>query len=319
MSSAPQTVLIIGIAGGLAQLTARLIKQKYPYYKIVGVDTRPVKRISIDEDFEFKTIRYTRGQFENLFREYKFDIVFHLGRISHSKISSEMIQNRLDLNVMGTNHILKSCLDYNVKRVIILSTFHVYGALADNSVFLPESSPLRASLNHPEVSDVVEMDQIATNFLWQHQNECTSIVLRPCNIIGTQIKNTMSRYLTNPYIPAPMDFDPHFQFIHEFDMASVLMYCIERIPLGIYNVATDEHISLQRALNKTNTSKLKVPFSIGGGLVNLLKHFNDRLPLYLIDYLKHSCLIDNGQLKKYLGDDFWRFNIDDTLNLLGLE
>ena len=313
------SILIIGIAGGLAQLTARLIKQQYPNSKIIGVDTRPIKRISADEDFEFKTIRYSRGQFENLFRDYEFDIVYHLGRISHSQISSEAIQSRLDLNVVGTSHILQSCLHYNVQRVVVLSTFHVYGALPDNPVFLPEESPLRASLRHPEVGDVIEMDQIATNFLWQHQNQCTTIVLRPCNIIGSQINNTMSRYLTNSILPAPNDYDPQFQYIHEFDMANVLLGCIDQIPLGIYNVATDQHMSLSSALQKTKVNKFKIPFSIGGGFISLLKHFNDRLPLYLVDYLKFSCLIDNSELKKHLGEHFWRFDIEDTLGLLALD
>jgi UDP-glucose 4-epimerase len=312
-------ILIIGIAGGLAQLTARLIKKDYPQAEIIGVDTRETKRLSKGhKDFECKTIRYSRGQFENLFREHSFDIVFHLGRISHSQVSNETVQHRLDLNVVGTNHILDSCLHYGVKRVVVLSTFHVYGALPDNPVFLPESSPLRASLRHPEVSDVVEMDQIATNFMWQYQNQCTTIVLRPCNIIGRQIKNTMGNYLTSSTLPAPSDYDPHFQFIHEFDMATVLASCVEKLPLGIYNVSTNEHLALSQALEITGVDKWTVPFSVGGAFVNLLRPLRSRLPLYLLDYLKFACLIDNSHLRKHLGENFWRFSINDSLSLLDL-
>ena len=39
----PKRVLIIGIAGGLAQITARLIAQEKPDWQVIGVDSRPIK------------------------------------------------------------------------------------------------------------------------------------------------------------------------------------------------------------------------------------------------------------------------------------
>ena len=38
-------VLIIGINGGLAQITAKLIKKLNPTIKVLGVDNRPVNQI----------------------------------------------------------------------------------------------------------------------------------------------------------------------------------------------------------------------------------------------------------------------------------
>lgn len=310
-------VLIIGAAGGLAQITARLISQKYPEMEIVGVDQRDVTGLPALPKTQYIKIKYTRGNFENLFRDHEFDLVYHLGRISHTT-SQNTLAKRLDLSVMGTSKILDLCLKFKIKKVVVLSTFHVYGAYADNSVFLNEESPLRASISHPELRDVVEMDQIATNWMWKNQKDISTVVLRPCNIIGAQIQNSMSKYLTNPYSIYPLDFNPQFQFIHEFDMANILLECVQTIPTGIYNVATDEFIAIRDALNILGIRGIPFPMAIGSLIAKFLKIGSFNIPEYLIDYLKFSCLIDNSEIKKHLPKDFFRFKITDTLKLIKL-
>jgi UDP-glucose 4-epimerase len=311
-------ILIIGIVGGLAQLSARLILKEHPSWEVLGIDSRDTKQVDEIEGLTTFRMKYSRGNFENLFRDYQFDTVFHLARISHSDHSEANLVKRLDLSVMGTNQILDLSLRHNVKKVVILSTYHVYGAMADNSVFLKEDSPLKASINYPELRDVVEMDQICTSWMWRYQNEMQTIVLRPCNIIGPKIQNAMSRYLASPLTIKPIDFNPMFQFIHEFDMARVLFHTIEHVPTGIYNVATDEFISLKEAL--AIASPKAIPFVISAGhLINKILSLSKLdIPDYFIDYLKYSCLIDNSNLKKHLPEDFFRFSIKDMLKLMQL-
>ena len=310
-------ILIIGISGGLALLLTRLILKNHPNWKVYGVDSRSTKHLPKLEGFTAKQIRYSRGNFENLFRENNFDYVYHLGRISHSRAKNQNLTERLELSVMGTNRILDLSLRFKVKKICILSTFHVYGALSDNSIFLPENSPLKASIKYPELRDVVEMDQICTNWMWKYQNQVDSVVLRPCNIIGEQIANTMTRYLKSRAALRPIDYNPVFQFIHEFDMANVLYQSLEKLPTGIYNVAGDDFVSLRDALDLIGTKGgIPFPMSIASGLNKILNTTNLGFPEYLIDYLKYSCLIDNTQLKKHLGENIFRFKMEESLNLI---
>jgi len=311
----PKKILIIGIAGGLAQITSRVILGNDPTVEIYGIDNRKPPEVDI-KGLTCIKMRYSRGNFEKLFREHEFDVVYHLGRMSHSTIGSNDLSKRLELSVMGTNRILDLSLRFNIKKLIILSTFHVYGALPDNSIFLNEEDPLRASIKHSELRDVVEMDQICTNWMWKYQDTMSTIVLRPCNIIGSQISNTMSKYLTSSYAIRPIDYNPVFQFIHEFDMATVLARACTDLPTGIYNVATDDFISLNEALDIVGSKGIPFPISVAAPLNQLLKKVNLDIPTYLIDYLKNSCLISNSSLKKHLGEDFYRFKIDQALNLL---
>jgi UDP-glucose 4-epimerase len=311
-------ILIIGISGGLAQLTARLILKENPQWEVTGVDSRSLDHVPEVKNLSKIQMKYSRGNFENLFRSHQFDVVMHLGRISHSSNQSDVLAKRLDLAVMGTSRILELCLKSEVKKVIIMSTFHVYGALSDNSIFLSEDAPLRASLKHPELRDVVEMDQMCTNWMWRYQNHHQTVVLRPCNIIGTQIQNTMSKFLTSSYALRPIDFNPFFQFIHEFDMANVLYRSIDELPTGTYNVGNDDFIALREALDIIGSKGIPFPITLAHGLNDLLKTIRIDVPSYLLDYLKYSCLISNKELKKHLGEDFLRFNIKETLELVRL-
>jgi len=309
-------VLIIGISGGLAQILAQLILEINPQWYILGVDSRSVKDVPALKGLNAKKIRFSRGNFENLFRDHQFDYVYHLARMSHSSNTQDSITERLELSVMGTNRILDLSLRFNVKKIIVLSTYHVYGALADNSIFLKEDAPLKASMKYPELRDVVEMDQICTTWMWKYQNQIDSVVLRPCNIVGNRISNTMSRFLVSHLALKPVDYNPVFQFIHEFDMARVLYHAIEELPTGIYNVATDEFITLRDALKTIGTNGIPFPLSMISVLNHVLKVAKLDVPEYLIDYLKYSCLIDNSLLKKHLGDQFFRFQMNETLKLI---
>ncbi len=311
-------ILIIGISGGLAQILARLILKTHKDWEILGVDSRDTDNNPKINRLTCQTMKYSRGNFENLFRNHHFDVVYHLGRMSQSSHSQDAVTKRLDINLMGTNRILNLCLRFNVSKIIILSTFHVYGALADNFVFIPENGALRASIHYPELRDVVEMDQICTNWIWKHQKEMQTVVLRPCNIIGTQINNAITRFLTSRVNLIPIDYNPTYQFIHEFDMATVLYKAIDKLPLGVYNVATDDYISLREAMTRIEGKGIPFPVFLGKPINKLLRLFGQDVPDYFIDYLKYSCLIDNSQLKDHLGDNFYRFSVQETLDLVSM-
>lgn len=311
-------ILLIGIAGGLAQMMARLILTENPHWEILGIDSRNISRVPALKGLTSIEIKYSRGNFENLFRTHQFEVVYHLGRISHSRTDDNVLAKRIDLSVMGTNRILELCERSGVRKVIILSTFHVYGAYPDNSIFLHEEAPLRASIKHPALRDVVEMDQICTNWMWKNQNNISTVVLRPCNIIGTLIQNAMTKFLAGPIALRPIDYNPVFQFIHEYDMAHVLYRALEELPTGTFNVAGDDYISLREGLDVVGTKGIPFPISLAGGLNRALKRFGAEVPEYLLDYLKFSCLISNQELKKHLGPDFMRFSVKEALELIKL-
>ncbi len=314
-----QNILIIGMAGGLAQITAGLLIKAFPKIHITGVDPRPMTESIKNKNIEYIQMSYTRSHFEKLFRDKKFDLVFHLARLGRSNANpGENLAQRLDLNLMETKRIMDLSLKFGVKKVIILSTYHVYGALPDNPVFITEDQPLKASIKYPELRDVVEMDQIATNWMWKNQKYIETIVFRPCTILGPQIQNTMTRYIMTNYVPICMDFNPMFQFIHEYDMANILVRSLTELPVGIYNVATDEVISIKTAKKLIRSKTISVPSLTLHTAAKLINIPFWSFPEYLIDYIQYPSIISNTLLKKHLGQNLFRYTTRETLELTKL-
>lgn len=307
-------VLIIGIQGAMAKITAEILIKTRPDVQIIGVDSRPIENIPKRPQITAQQIRYNRTSFEKLFREHQFESVLHLGRLGHSPAMGN-IHKRIDINLVGTNTILELAQKFQTKKVVILSTHHVYGALPDNPMFLKEDSPLRASFKYAELRDVVEMDQMCTNWMWKNQNEIETIVLRPSNIIGPQIRNSITQYLKTPYAPLPMDYNPMFQFIHEFDMATMIVHAMEKFTTGIYNVTGDDVISLHEAAEIIGAKKILVPIIAVEQLAKFLTPVW-KFPLYMIDYIKFPSTLDNSELKKIVGPNAFRFNAKEALELL---
>lgn len=308
------SVLIIGIQGALAKITAEILIKKNPGIKIHGVDSREIDNMPNRIQLSSQQIKYTRTNFEKIFREHQFDTILHLGRLGHSPAMGN-IHKRIDINLVGTNTILELAQKFSCQKVVILSTHHVYGAHPDNSMFLKEDAPLRGSFKYAELRDVVEMDQMCTNWMWKNQNNIETVVLRPCNIIGPQIRNSITQFLKTPYAPLPLDYNPMFQFIHEFDMANIIVESAYLLKTGVYNVAGDDVITLHEASNIIGVKKLKVPIIAVEQLAKILTPVW-KFPHYLIDYLKYPSTLDNSELKKNLGPDIFRFNAKEALELL---
>jgi len=313
----PKSVLIIGIQGALAKITAELLVKKFPTIKIHGLDSRNITQLEERPEITFEKIKYTRTNFEKVFREHQFDCVIHLGRLGHARAVNDMNQ-RININLVGTNTILELSQKFHCKKVILLSTHHVYGALPDNSMFLTEEAPLRASFKFPELRDVVEMDQMCTNWMWKNQNHIETIVLRPANIVGPQINNSISQYLKTSYAPIPVDYNPMFQFVHEFDMAEIITRSLTELPTGVYNVSPDDVIGLRDAAALIKIKKIPVPIF---ALEQLAKIINPiwKFPHYLLDYVKYPATLDNSHLKAKLGENCFRFTSQEALELLKLD
>ena len=308
------SILILGISGGLAQILAKKLFEQMPHCHILGVDARDVSGVFKHPRLTVTKLKYSRAQFEQLFLTHQFDSVYHLARMGHGRLI-DSLEKRLRINILGTNHILNLCKRTEVKNLVIMSTFHVYGALADNPAFLSEDSPLRASIEYPELRDVVDMDQICQTWMWENKDNIHTVILRPTNIIGPNINNAITQFLSSPIALKPIDYNPAFQFIHEQDMAAVLARSLQ-LPTGVYNVAREEDFLPLRDVFKIHRP-VSIPFPLS--MTGILKGRLSPAPEYLLNYLKFSCLISGKKLNEKLGDNFFQFDSEQAVEQLALK
>jgi UDP-glucose 4-epimerase len=285
------TTLITGIVGSLARLTARMLIQEG--VQVVGVDYRP-KPHDFPSDIPFHQASYNKTKIEDAFRQFEPDKVMHLGRVGNLKIH---MNKRFDLNVIGSAKILELCMKYGVTRTLILSTFHIYGAHPHNHIPIFEDEPLRAAQTFPQLADAIQLDTQAVTWAYQHR-KIRIAVIRPCNVIGPNIRNAISRYLRLKRVAYVAGFSPMWQFIHQDDMVESLRLAHDSKKVGVFNVAGAGAIPLLDALDLTGATQIPIPSPLATMYLTVGSRFMSSFPPYLLDFFKYPCVISDEKFRK---------------------
>jgi len=288
-----QHILITGAAGALAQ---KVINQLRDSCDIVAVDFR--EQVYLGDDIPSYCIDFNQRSFEDLFRRYKFDGVIHMGRIMSSQLTR---MRRYNANVLGTQKLLDLSHKYGIGLVVVLSTFHVYGAVAYNPALIDEEAPLKSAGLSADLIDSVELENLATIYLWRYP-DLNITILRPCNIVGPGVRNSISTLLSSDNAPVLAGFSPMIQFIHIDDMADAIVLAYNKTQRGIFNVAPEDWVAYQHALKLCGCRRIPIP-SIPPVLSKwILKALNLRsFPSYLMHFFKYPVVIDGRAFAREFG------------------
>ncbi|HEV7731222.1 MAG TPA: NAD-dependent epimerase/dehydratase family protein [Candidatus Binatia bacterium] len=288
-----EKVLITGIAGGQGRLIARRLAGTFA---LTGVDRTPWE--GHPPGLSVHVLDLRKRKMEDIFRTERPDAVVHHAFIRHFRAEPRV---RHEVNVLGTKMLLEYCAQYGVKRVVVLSSSYVYGALPDTPNYVDEEYPLNVSRTYPEVRDLVEADTLCSTFLWRHPEIATTI-LRPVNTLGYYVSSAIGRYLRQGYVPTMLGFNPMMQFIHEEDVAEAVAMALQSGTHGIYNVVGPGAVPLKLAVQETGGTAIPFPEivarTIFGGLFELgLYH----TPVGAIDFLKYPLTLDGRRFAAATG------------------
>lgn len=285
-------ILITGICGSLARLTAdRLLKAGH---EIIGVDYRR-KRAGLRPEIQFYRANYNKRTIEEVFRKHKPERVLHLGRVGNLKAVAD---KRFDLNVVGSAKIMELCVKHSAKRLVVLSTFHIYGAHNANHIPIFEEEPLRAAATIPQLADAVQLDNQACTWVYRHR-KLKTIVLRPANVVGPQIRNAISTYLRQSTKAYLLGFSPMWQFVHELDMVDALLLATDGNSIGVYNIAGSGELPIVEALNLSGGRVVPVLGSLANLVLRVTGNFT--IPAYFLDFLKYPCVIGDSKFRDETG------------------
>jgi UDP-glucose 4-epimerase len=284
MANQREVVLITGMAGGLAQLVGAELAKRGK--EIVGVDYRAVPG-PLPFPCTLYQANYNKTRIEDAFRRHQPARVLHLGRVGNLKETS---RKRFDLNVLGSRKLLDLCCKYKVGRLLVLSTFHIYGAHPSNHIPVYEDEPLRAGMDFPQIADAIQLDNQA--MLWIHSHPAVkTVLLRPTNVVGPHLRNAISSFLRLPTLPVMIGFDPMVQFIHEHDLTAAICAAAESDATGVFNLSGAPPMPWRVALRMTGATLVPVPAIMAAGYLRLSSVFGPTFPPYLINFFKYPCII----------------------------
>jgi UDP-glucose 4-epimerase len=134
--------------------------------------------------------------------------------------------------------------------------------------------------------------------------------LRPTNVIGPSLHNTMSSFLRLRTVPHLAGFDPMTQFIHADDLARAIVRAGVSVPdeAGVYNVAGNAEVPWRAALDLARAHSFPIPSSMASLYVRLFTRF----PAYLVNFFKYPCVVTDRAFRQAFG---WepRLGIRETI------
>jgi UDP-glucose 4-epimerase len=285
-----ERLLITGIAGGQGRLVAKRVASQF---EVSGVDREAWQ--GHPHYVSVHTMDLRKKKFEDIFRRERPTAVVHLAFVRHFR-ADPMVRH--EINVAGTKRLLECCARYEVKKLVVLSSSYVYGALPENPYYMDEDTALNVSRHYPDIRDLAEVDTLCTTFLWKYPEIATSI-LRPVNTLGYYVHSAIGGYLKLRYVPTVLGFNPMMQFMHEEDLAEAIARTLESGVRGIFNVVGPGAVPLKVAIRETGGRAVPLPESAARATIESLFRFGlYHLPSAAIDFVKYPCTIDGRRFRQ---------------------
>ena len=281
-------ILVTGIAGGLSHRVAERLVARGDV--VIGADYRPIDALPASlSSVQTYRASYVKTAIEDVFRKHQFDAVLHLGRVGNLR---EDVSTRFDMNVYGSQKLSTLCVQHGVKSLVVLSTFHIYGAHPRNHTPISEDDPLHAGTEFPQIADAIQLDSMASNWVYRHPSVRT-VVLRPTNVVGPSIQNTISKFLRLPIVPHILGFNPMVQFVHEDDLVSAVVTSCDGKMRGVFNVAGPAVIPWRTALEIVRARTVPLPSTLAALWLGAAG-----FPRYLVNFYKYPCVVTDEALRK---------------------
>jgi UDP-glucose 4-epimerase len=252
------------------------------------------------------------GEIATLLDRNRVDTVVHGAFLSHPTHDTDRAH---ELEDVGTMHVLNACARVHPRRVVVVSSTLVYGALRDNPHYLTEEAPLRGDrAPHPSrfITDKVRVDAQAQRFAREHAATATCI-LRFAPTLGPSVSNLFTRFLSRPAVPVMMGHDPLLQFVHEQDAAWALARAVDSDATGAFNIVGKGVLPYTTVLALLGRVPVPVPQLVARPLASMLWATQLAImPPSLLDYLIYTCVADGARASRVLGFQP-RFSIKRTL------
>lgn len=285
-------VLVTGICGRLGRQLARRLHRKR---RVIGVDRRSFR--GKPKDITHHQVDIRRKKTKDIFRNEQPGAVVHLGVMHDPRVSEA---EHHTWNVAGFQRLLDYVTQYEVPKLVVLSSYSVYGPRPDNPQFLPEEAPLLGASSFSSIRDQIEVDMVAQSFFWKRPQTQT-VILRPVNILGS-VRNAPSNYLRLNVVPTLMGYDPMVQVIHQNDVVRAIDLALEPDVKGVYNLAGPAPATVSHIIDLAGRSRMPVPhFALRAVLSRMWKVRATSFPEPELDFIRYVCMVDDARARSELG------------------
>jgi UDP-glucose 4-epimerase len=260
-----RVVLVTGVSRDLGARFARALAA-HDQYEVVGVDMTPPHQDLGDVTFLRADIR--NPVIAKVIASRGVDTVVHLAMVS-TPAGAGSRSSMKEINVIGTMQLLAACQKAEtLHKLVVQSSVSVYGASPRDPAKFTEDMTPRTQPQTGFGKDSVEIETYVRG-LARRRPDVVVTTLRLANLMGAGVDSQITRYLRLPVVPRVTGFDARLQFLHPSDAVRALILLIQRDVPGIFNVATDDVLTLSQALRIMGRPSIGIPPPLAPALASM--------------------------------------------------
>lgn len=293
------TVLVTGASGYLgSKLVERLAAQ--PQFLVVASDIRATttKQHLANVIYEFADVR--NNSIASVIAKHRPQVIVHLAAIvSPGPKSNRRLEYEVD--VIGSQNVLRAALTNQVKRIIVSSSGAAYGYHADNPPWLNEDHPLRGNTVFAYAHHKRLVEELLADYRKQ-QPQLQQTIFRIGTILGPKANNQITNLFSKPVLLGVSNADDRFVFIWDEDVTACLEQAITSPVSGIFNVAGDGALSMADLAMFMGKRYIRLPATLLRLGLSIAKPLGlTRYGPEQVAFLQYRPVLDNTRLKTQFG------------------
>jgi UDP-glucose 4-epimerase len=295
------SVLITGAGGYIGRLLVEALAGDQPGLKaVVAADVREISAGERLAGVNYIAADIRSPDLSDILRRFFIDTVVHLATI----VTPGRKPNRefeYSVDVLGTENVLKACLEAGVKKLIITSSGAAYGYFPDNPEWLDENDSLRGNTEFAYSHHKRLVEEMLARFRREHP-ELKQLVLRPGTVLGATTDNQITALFEKPFIMGLMGAASPFVFIWDQDVVGCILKGIFDDTTGIYNLSGDGTLTMKEIAGLLGKPYVALPVSLVRSVLWVLKKLG--LTQYgpeQVNFLRYRPVLSNRRLKQEFG------------------
>ena len=197
----------------------------------------------------------------------------------------------------GAETAITAAAAVGVRRVVLVTSAMVYGALPDNAVPLTEDAPLRAVGDDSIVGDLLEIEALVERARVTHPGLDVCVV-RPATLVGPGIDTVLTRHFEAPRLLVVRESHPCWQFCHVDDLVAALVVAAITEVQGPLTVASDGWLEQDEVERISGLRRIELPARLAFGTAERLHRLGvTPAPASDLHYIVHPWVVDCAALR----------------------
>ncbi|MDO6580747.1 SDR family oxidoreductase [Photobacterium sp. 2_MG-2023] len=282
-----QRILITGCQGYLGrQLSVRLAQ----HAEVFGIDIHDAQ----PEGVTYQKMDIRSAALSDFIGRHHISHVIHLASIVQP---SRDRQRDYDIDVNGTENLLKACINHQVAHLTVTSSGAAYGYHADNAEWLRESDPLRGNRHFSYSYHKRLVEEMLAAYRVAYP-ELQQLILRPGTVLGAETNNLITDLFRKDKLLAVKGSPSPFVFIWDQDVVDIITEGVSHSKSGQFNLAGDGALSVHQIADILGKDTRDLPAWLlksalrVGKLLRMTQYGPEQL-----DFLRYRPVLANYALK----------------------